>query len=157
MYYEFPEEDMAYASDMHGNFAQYFFCSSDVFVAPVVQNSTVVGPSYSYGGMAPKTIWVPPGEWLEIPTGQIHHGDNSPLSKLYDITEIPVFVKVGSMLPSQPVTLGETVGLAYRGYSELEFTIFQAAAAGKTVVYEDGQSPCLCLLLSVTDRLISVL
>ena len=43
--YEFPEEDMAYAADMHGNFAQYFFASAEVFVAPVVQNATINSPS----------------------------------------------------------------------------------------------------------------
>ena len=43
--YEFPEEDMAYAADMHGNFAQYFFASTEVFVAPVVQNATINSPS----------------------------------------------------------------------------------------------------------------
>ena len=36
---------MAYATDMHGNFAQYFFCSADVFVAPVVRNATINSPS----------------------------------------------------------------------------------------------------------------
>jgi hypothetical protein len=77
-----------------------------------------VGPSYSYGGMAPKTLWVPPGQWLELPTGRVHSGSgSSPLSKLYDLTEVPVFVKAGAMLPSQPVTLGETVGLASRAYA----------------------------------------
>ena len=48
MYYEFPKEDMAYAGDMHGAFAQYFFCSADIFAAPVVNQSTVVSPSAQY-------------------------------------------------------------------------------------------------------------
>ena len=30
---------------MNGNFAQYFFATADVFVAPVVENATVNTPS----------------------------------------------------------------------------------------------------------------
>ena len=94
----------AYASDMNGNFAQYFFATANVFVAPVVENATVNTPSQLYGGLAAKTLWVPPGDWLELPTGKIYTGP-SVVSKRYDITEIPVFVKAGSMLPTVPLKI----------------------------------------------------
>lgn len=38
MYYEYPEEDMAYAADMNGKFAQYFFATADVFVGEYTSN-----------------------------------------------------------------------------------------------------------------------
>jgi len=50
-------------------------------------------------------VWVPPGEWLELPTGAVRKGGT--LSKKYDLTEIPVFVKRGSMLPTVPLQLGK--------------------------------------------------
>ena len=34
----------------------------------------VVSPSALYGGMAPKEVWVPPGQWLELPTGAVVTG-----------------------------------------------------------------------------------
>jgi alpha-glucosidase (family GH31 glycosyl hydrolase) len=144
MYYEFPEESLAYAADAAGNFAQYFFCSEDVFVAPVVQSSSVVSPSALYGGMAPKEVWVPPGQWMELPSGAIITGGSDiVLKKLYDVTEIPVFVKLGAMLPSMPLQLGKTIGSASRSYSEIEFTIYGIgdARSGSVSVYEDVRGP----------------
>ena len=135
MYYEFPEEEMAYKSDMEGNFAQYFFCSEEVFVAPVVRNATVNTPSTQYGGLAPKTVWVPPGDWIELPTGATRSG--GVLAKHFDLSETPVFVKAGAMLPTVPLVLGNTIGHAIKPYNELEFTVYNAALKGECTVYED--------------------
>jgi hypothetical protein len=121
---------------MNGNFAQYFFASADVFVAPVVENATVNTPSQLYGGLASKTLWVPPGNWLELPTGKMHTGPTV-VSKRYDITEIPVFVKAGSMLPTVSLKLGKTIGQAIKPWEELEFTIYSPALMGDCSVYED--------------------
>lgn len=59
MYYEFPEEDMAYRADMHGNFAQYFF-GEDMIVSPIVR------PADPENLMAWKEIWIPPGDWVDV-------------------------------------------------------------------------------------------
>ena len=56
------------------------------------------------------------------------------------MTEIPVFVKLGAMLPSTPLRLGKSVGQASRPLEELEFTIYgvpAAKASGTASVYED--------------------
>lgn len=127
---------IAYASDMNGNFAQYFFATANVFVAPVVENATVNTPSQLYGGLAAKTLWVPPGDWLELPTGKLHTGP-AVVSKHFDITEIPVFVKVGSLLPTVPLKLGSTIGQAINAWEELEFTIYNPGLKGSCSVYED--------------------
>ena len=34
MYYEYPEEDMAYAADMSGNFAQYLLLLRETYTSP---------------------------------------------------------------------------------------------------------------------------
>eukprot|EP01047_Picozoa_sp_COSAG01_P039283 COSAG01_NODE_3237_length_6370_cov_4.236007_5_plen_382_part_00 len=132
---------MADAADMNGNFAQYFFCSPEIFVAPVVQNSSIISPSTQYGGLAEKTVWVPPGEWLELPTGEVFSGGSKKtVSKYYDLTEIPVFVKVGSMLPSTSLKIGRSIGQASRPLEDLEFSIYGVPAAncsGSASVYED--------------------
>lgn len=56
-----------------------------------------------------------------------------------DLTEIPVFVKLGAMLPTVPLTVGASVGHASKQYHELEFTVYglTAGADGSAVVYED--------------------
>ena len=53
---------------------RYFFCSADIFAAPVVSNASITSPSTQYGGLARKIVWVPPGEWVELPTGNVVKG-----------------------------------------------------------------------------------
>ena len=64
---EFPSFARAYLADATGAFAQYFFGSADIFVAPVVVQSDATS-------MATTTIWVPPGRWIERDTGIVHTG-----------------------------------------------------------------------------------
>ena len=65
-------------------------------------------------------------------------GSGVTISKLYDISEIPVFVRSGAMLPTTTLQLGSTVGNAQRAYRELEFTVFNPTKlGGKSSVYED--------------------
>jgi hypothetical protein len=40
--------------------ARYFFCSPQIFAAPVVENATIVSPSTQYGPLARKMVWIPP-------------------------------------------------------------------------------------------------
>ena len=130
---------MAYAADMDGNFAQYFFCSPSVIAAPVVSQSTIVSPSQQYGPLSPKTVWLPEGDWVELPTGKVRAGgDTVTLTKYYDISETPVFVKAGAVLPSTTLKPGSSVGQASRAFGDIVFTVFDARATGGSCeVYED--------------------
>ena len=137
-----PPPSPRYAASANGSFAQYFFTSADVIAAPVVRKGTVVAvDGYAeYGPMAPKTVWLPPstaGGWLELPTGTLR--TTGGLSKLYDLTEIPIFVRLGALLPSTPRVLGATIGMATRLYEALTFSLYgiDASGAGSCQVYED--------------------
>ena len=47
-----------------------------------------------------KTFWLPPGKWLEKETGQLLDGGSSgkTITKNFDMTEIPVYVKAGAVV-----------------------------------------------------------
>ena len=82
------------------------------------------------------------GEWIEKDTGFLHNAgapgsSGLMLNKSYDVTEIPVFIKAGTVLPSTPVRVGDTVGLAMRQYVELQFSIYPGTDSGEGVAYED--------------------
>jgi hypothetical protein len=59
------------------------------------------------------------------------------LTKFYDLSEIPIFIRAGAIIPSIPVVPGNTLGLAQQQYSNLVFTVHPGAVSGSTSVYED--------------------
>ena len=59
------------------------------------------------------------------------------LTKFYDLSEIPVFIRAGAIVPSIPVVPGNTLGLAQQQYTNLVFTVHPGALSGSTSVYED--------------------
>ena len=139
MYYEWPELEQAYAADGAGNFGQYLF-GPDLLVSPVtapVDNST------NGSSMARKAVWLPPNGgrgWYEETTGVLHAppgAGGAVLTKDYDLTEVPVFVRGGAVIPSIPLVDGDTTGTAARQYATLEFSVFPGGAGGETRVYED--------------------
>ena len=89
LYYGFPEAPEAYTSPN-----EYFF-GENMIVAPITQ------PVSAETRHAAEALWLPPGEWIEQPTGTLLHG---PLktTRAYAIGQVPVFVRPGSILPSQP-------------------------------------------------------
>jgi alpha-glucosidase (family GH31 glycosyl hydrolase) len=64
MYYDWPEDDEAYAMDAAGNSVQYMF-GDDMLVAPVV---SAAGDDFP---LTSKTIWLPQGDWIELATGSV--------------------------------------------------------------------------------------
>jgi alpha-glucosidase (family GH31 glycosyl hydrolase) len=135
MYYEFPEENNAYLADLNGNFAQYFF-GDDMIVAPVV---TPADPNTT--NLASKKIWIPAGEWVEKDRGTVIEGPQM-LSRLYTLAEIPVFVKMGAMIPTLPFDRSDSIGVASRAYSSLIWTVYLGSASASPIhgeghVYED--------------------
>ena len=61
----------------------------------------VVAPVTAAGNPAPATIWVPPGTWFDYFTGRRFVG---PATKALSVpySQMPVLVKAGSILPTQP-------------------------------------------------------
>ncbi len=133
MYYDYPLLDGAYWANPNGSFPQYMF-GDDILASPVVSESD---PS---NNMTSQNIWIPPGQWYEVTSGNMLTGasdGSTVLTKLYDISEIPVFYKAGSIIPQIPIPLGQTIGLAQQQYNTLIFSIVPGATSGSTIVYED--------------------
>ncbi len=89
LYYDWPEADAAYS---HKN--EYVF-GSDMIVAPVV------APGDRITGLANKTVWLPPGDWVEWQTGTTLHGPAA-VQRNFSISQIPVYVCAGAIVPEAP-------------------------------------------------------
>jgi hypothetical protein len=83
----------------------------------------------------------------------VHTGKSdgsSELNKEFDLSEIPVFIRGGAIIPTLPVVSGDTIGVASRQYTTLIFSIHPGGSGsdttkvyeddGKTVTYLDGKS-----------------
>lgn len=89
MYYEYPKEDNAYKFK-----GQYYF-GDDMIISPVTHK---IGKDSIYTN---QLVWLPKGEWIEWQTGTILNGDK--IVRLpYLLSEIPIFVKAGAIIPMQP-------------------------------------------------------
>ena len=125
LYYEYPNEDAAYARDEF----QYLF-GPDLVVAPVVKPSTP-------GALATKRLWVPPGAWVEETSGRLFRGATFE-NRSYALAEIPVLVRAGAVLPSLPRPRhGNSVGAAAKPYTALILSVYPGADAGGATVYQD--------------------
>ena len=95
LYYQYPDEPESYA---HGN--EYFF-GSELIAAPITSKADAV----TLRGAA--DIWLPPGRWTDIFTGQVYEGDRT--YTVYRTAEyIPVFAKAGAILPMNPPDTGNS-------------------------------------------------
>jgi len=86
MYYEYPEEDAAYAARY-----QYFF-GDQMIAAPIVH------PADPETGMAATDVWVPEGTWIEYTTKEALTGPRW-VRLVGDLNRIPMLMKAGAILP----------------------------------------------------------
>ncbi len=89
MYYEYPEEDAAYAARY-----QYFF-GDQMIAAPIVH------PADPDTGMAAADVWVPEGTWIDYATGETFTGPRW-VRLVGDLHRMPMLVKSGAILPLAP-------------------------------------------------------
>lgn len=89
LYYEWRWLDAAY---QHPN--EYLF-GDNLIVAPVT------APMDAPTQATPTTIWLPEGEWINWFTGETLKGP-AQIKRLVPLDEIPVFVRAGSIIPTQP-------------------------------------------------------
>ena len=89
LYYDWPEEDAAYASRNEYAFGE------QMLVAPVVAAADKVT------GLATESVWVPKGEWIEWPTGK-HLTGPATVERSFSIDQTPVYLKAGAIVPMQP-------------------------------------------------------
>ena len=92
LYYDWPNSAPAY--DAKG---EYLF-GDQLLVAPVVT------PADKITGLAAEKVWIPAGEWIEWPTGKRLDGPGQ-VDRKFSISEIPVYVKTGAIVPMQPAML----------------------------------------------------
>ena len=92
LYYDWPGEDAAYTSKN-----EYIF-GSQMLAAPVTEAADATS------GLANEKIWLPPGEWIEWPTGKRFTGPTA-INRSFSIDQIPVYVRAGAIVPMQPAML----------------------------------------------------
>jgi alpha-glucosidase len=92
LYYDWPEEDQAYRSKN-----EYMF-GDQVLVAPVI------APADKASGLATEQVWLPPGDWMEWPTGK-HLRGGVMVQRSFSIEQIPVYLRPGAIIPMQPPML----------------------------------------------------
>jgi alpha-glucosidase (family GH31 glycosyl hydrolase) len=83
LYLQYPKRDEAY---QHSH--EYFF-GDEMLVAPVLEAS------------GNRTVYLPPGAWVDFFSGKHYDGGRS-FTAHYEVDQIPVFVREGSIIPEQP-------------------------------------------------------
>jgi alpha-glucosidase (family GH31 glycosyl hydrolase) len=116
MYLHWPEHDDAYRHD------RQYMLGPSVLVAPVG----------APGDPARKTVWFPPGVWVDFFTGERHRGPGVE-ELVVPLERMPVFVRAGAVLPMQGYRPHESDGPA----DPLVVSAW-AGRDGSFRLYEDG-------------------
>jgi len=113
LYLQYPELEEAY---QHSH--EYFF-GEEMLVAPVLEAS------------GNRTVYLPPGTWVDFFSGKHYDGGRS-FTAHYDVDQIPVFVREGSIIPEQEPS-------DYSDAKPLDTLILNVYGAGKGHfdLYED--------------------
>ena len=91
LYYDWPEAVEAYDAKN-----EYMFGDS-ILADPITQ------PLAKDSQLAQATVWLPPGDWIEWDTGARLQGPAT-VVRSFSLSQIPVYVKAGSIIPMQPAT-----------------------------------------------------
>lgn len=118
MYYE-SDDSLAYEYK-----DQYLF-GDDLLIAPVIDS---IGNAFA----SKKTVWLPEGKWIEMRSGTVLDGDQEYKGK-YTISEIPLFVKGGAILPMMP----EMKSTTEKAVNPLIFEVYPGGD-GSAQVYDDA-------------------
>ncbi len=105
LYYDYPESPEAYDANTN---SEYAFGDS-MIVAPVVS------PLDPVSQLAKRSVWLPPGDWIEWPTGARLRGPIS-LDRTFRLDEVPVYVRAGAIIPMQSPTQSATQSIAQLAY-----------------------------------------
>ncbi|MEH0158043.1 TIM-barrel domain-containing protein [Limibacter armeniacum] len=89
MYYDYPDSEKAYSSD------QQYMLGDKLLVAPIVSAAD------KQTRLATQTVWLPEGQWYEWSTGALLEGGQE-IRRRFSFEEIPLYVKVGSIIPMYP-------------------------------------------------------
>jgi len=92
LYYDWPEDDAAYASKN-----EYLF-GDQMLAAPVTAAADKIT------GLSAEEVWLPKGDWMEWPTGK-HFAGPATVERSFSISQIPVYVRARAIVPMQPPML----------------------------------------------------
>lgn len=119
MYYDYPEAPEAY------EFKDQYLFGDRMMVAPIAT------PVDAANLLAPKSIWLPEGEWMEWSSGARLKGP-ARLERSFAVDEIPIYIKAGSIIPMQPKMRNTRA----KPVDPLLLNVFPGAS-GATRIYED--------------------
>jgi alpha-glucosidase len=123
MYYDWPEREEAYkAKD------QYLF-GRELLVAPVLKP---VNPETEHAAV---DVWLPSGQWFDTARGCFEKGGRR-IRRGYLISETPVFVRAGAILPGQ----GSTTRVSPGSYRNLVVTAYPGGDGAYRLYEDDGES-----------------
>ncbi|HSH02798.1 MAG TPA: TIM-barrel domain-containing protein [Anaerolineae bacterium] len=123
MYHDYPDCDEAY------NCPQQYTFGSNIIVAPYT------APADPDTNLSRQLVWLPPGDWHHFYTGEYHAGDRWHVC-YGDLTDIPVFVRAGAIIPLAPKT-------SWGGLNNpelIELHVFAGGDGRFTLTEDDGQS-----------------
>lgn len=121
---DYPTHDDAYT------FTQQYLYGSQLLVAPVVT------PVANDTQLAPKSVWLPPGDWYDFHSGNVLKG---PIvhSYSYALHEIPRFATAGAILPLAAADRASSVGRNTRVPTALHVVVVPGAAKHFYELHED--------------------
>ena len=143
LYYDWPGATEAYDAKN-----EYMFGDSilaDPITQPVAEDSQ----------FAHTTVWLPPGDWIEWDTGARLQGPAT-LERSFSLSQIPVYVKAGSIIPMQPAThfprtATEPLILSVFPMNNGQVSTYRVYEdAGDTPGYEHGESAWTPIRASLT-------
>lgn len=129
MYYESPDHELAYRLPH-----QYYF-GGNMIVAPVYHKM-------KHADSIRQKTWLPEGEWYEFRSGKKLAGDQM-VERKYGLSDIPIFIKAGSIIPMQNRKLHitgsnlDTLVLAIYAASDAYFDLYEDD--GNTEGYKGSQ------------------
>jgi alpha-glucosidase (family GH31 glycosyl hydrolase) len=94
-------------------------------------NKLLVAPVARPGDPARKRIWFPPGDWIDVFTGEVHSGPRVETLSV-PLDRMPLFARAGAIIPNQKYV--EHVG---RGAPDPLILNVYAGADGSFDLYED--------------------
>ncbi len=133
LYYDWPEATEAYDAKN-----EYMF-GDNILADPITQ------PVAKGSQLAQTTVWLPPGDWFEWDTGA-HLQGPATLERSFSLSQIPVYVKAGSIIPMQPAahlpnTSTEPLILSVFPMNDGQVSTYRFYEdAGDTPGYEHGDS-----------------
>jgi hypothetical protein len=127
MYYDWPSSNMAYAMGEVGTHAQYMFGPS-ILVAPITEAGDT-------NQITQKSIWLPPALWYDDVFGTLIQGGGS-ITQSYDISEIPMFILAGSVIPRIPNP--SKIGVGSDQFTSVDIYIYPGNTTGSFTLYEDA-------------------